>query len=74
MEKSASSSRISIGDIEKEAIQSAAVAHNREFSLIIHQLTNGTNVHHTVRELYSSLDSGRARKLVYDFLQRELRK
>lgn len=74
MATSASSGRISVSDMERDAIQSAAVKHNREIPLIIHQLANDANVHHTVRELYSSLDPTKARRRVYDFLQREVKR
>jgi hypothetical protein len=68
------SGRLSISNIEKDAIRYATREHNREIPLIIHQLANGPNVDHTVRQLYSSLDPVRARKRVYDFLQREVKK
>ncbi len=36
-----SSGRIFVSEIEKYAIQSAAIEHNRKISLIIHQLIHG---------------------------------
>jgi hypothetical protein len=74
METGLPSTRIYISQIEKDAIRPAAIEHSKEIPLIIHQLTNGANVYHTVRQLYSSLDPGRARKHVYDLLQREVKK
>jgi hypothetical protein len=46
------SGRVSISNIEKDAIRSATREHNKETPLIIHQLANGANVDHTVRQLY----------------------
>jgi len=36
-----SSGRIFVSEIEKDAIRSASIEHNRKFSLIIHQLIHG---------------------------------
>jgi hypothetical protein len=46
------SGRVSISNIEKDAIRSATREHNKETPLIIHQLANGANVDHTVHQLY----------------------
>jgi hypothetical protein len=43
---------VSISNIEKDAIRSATREHNKEIPLIIHQLANGANVDHTIRQLY----------------------
>lgn len=74
IEMDGSSGRVPISDIEKNAIRSATVKHNREIPLIIHQLNNNEKVDLTVRQLYSFLEPARARKRVYDFLQREVKK
>ena len=51
-----------ISHIEKDAIRSAAIEYSKEIPLIIHQLANGANVHHTIGQLYSTLNPARVRK------------
>lgn len=63
--------RDSVGDLDRYAMRSTAKEHNSEIPLIVHQLKHSNEVAITLRDVYSTLDSGKARRPIYDFLQRE---